>query len=652
MVIRYDNDQGAQALDINQFIDTLRGYAWVNGGEAFPGDGAYELVIEPLTVLIGGNEQPFTIDPIDLSRWFVGQDAAEEPRKLIIGINSEGGTQVVGGEPASPSPPDYDNPFDTNQPAPPDLYRDGEDSGPMVVLYEIWVGEDAQQLRRLHIRDRRMHSAAIFNTIWSGDLAIGDTLTDPSGKTIGGEVASIADIPSAAEIIEASSEKFFSGLHTDLEDDRTTTTWETTHHTPPTDSDFQDAAKQLEIIDLGTASAQPGEYLSDSGWQSPPQLEAPVVASSDDSGRSTITHTGGGSTDFTIEGVTSGRASQLLIAFGEAGTTGLSSEDHGWDSEWNRDYIASRNETDLKGTFTWEERSAPASDESVEVSYTVFEASPTAVDGRWSASDTLDAISGQAIDPSSVYATDAFQVPSFDDIGNYPSTYLGTGSKAVATGNNANWASGEYVYIGGQWLGPFSAGVSSISQLEIDADKNWNNKRIYNVTSPTEPGDVVRLTDLNSSVNSVQQDLDDHKGSGTAHQAAIKSQHTTLSERALSLSHSGGVRDGESAYVGTKLMNDGDTMLVERFELFVDGAPAPSGINVLPVIDGAAVLFDGGREYVIEADGSKVIAPVTNKYTNTSGSDEIVSLVVDNGEFGSGSGSDRGIQITGYAQIV
>jgi len=110
---------------------------------------------------------------------------------------------------------------------------------------------------------------------------------------------------------------------------------------------------------------------------------------------------------------------------------------------------------------------------------------------------------------------------------------------------------------------------------------------------------------------------------------------------------SGEIADGNAAVLFSRGLGSGETMQVSQCAfLHSNGQAAPTGTSLrIVTLDNAG----GGTSEVtiVSGDGNTVYDDVVAsnrgdsiaQYKNTSGSDVTVAIVVDNGEFGAGTGS-------------
>jgi hypothetical protein len=651
--VRYDSDQGVQALDINALIDSLLGWGWISGGAVIPGDGNFEVAIGAVEVLLDGEKQTLSSSTLDLDKWFVGSEASDEPRKVLICVGPQGGFTVEAGDPAPADPPQFADPFDTNDPEPPDFFEVGE---PPVPLAEVWVGEDDLQLTGSEIRDRRQAAYHVLHSVEANVVEVNDKLIDATDKELSGAIALETDIPSDAEIQSIVADGYFSGSHNDLTD-----VTADQHHASPGTTTWNDAVRAIEVDSLQRTTAGNGEFLSATGWAQPPQLEAPVIASSDDAGFSELTHTAGGPTFATIDGAVSSRTAEWTIIFGESETSDYAATDHAWHPEWHADWDAANGHWDIDVSLIWDDD--PDDGGSTDVSWTIYETTPAVVQGKWDSSKTIDALAGENIFPAAVTPSDAINIPVLDDLADYPGAYLQAGSEVYATGSHQNWTQGKYIYTGSVWDGPFGEGISTLSQLTIDADKSMTpDTTAYTFTDlaePTDPSDAARKAD----VDAVDTAFTDHTTSSSAHEATIQQTGRERDMRTHDLTMSGGVKIGDGGIALTTKLPDGASLDVYHAQLSVgvDEDP-PSGVDLVFVtFDGAGgyskVNTDGGASEILTGDGTESGGVTTGtetspaaSYTNSSGSAQRAGIVIDNGEFNAGSGTDRSVELSGLAE--
>jgi len=156
-----------------------------------------------------------------------------------------------------------------------------------------------------------------------------------------------------------------------------------------------------------------------------------------------------------------------------------------------------------------------------------------------------------------------------------------------------------------------AGGISSLSKLEIDADKDWKGYEISNVT----------LQDLT-------------RGS------------VDLIERSIS----GIATAGDFTVLLTGNAADGETVHIDQATFVMsDGTAVPSGCDaIIATLDNAG----GGTSQttILSGDGSTIyddeIGNPLASYTNTSGAAQTVAIGVDNGNWNAGSGANQSVQLS------
>lgn len=125
--------------------------------------------------------------------------------------------------------------------------------------------------------------------------------------------------------------------------------------------------------------------------------------------------------------------------------------------------------------------------------------------------------------------------------------------------------------------------------------------------------------------------------------------------RALEWSdESGTVNSGNAGVVGKFHLEDGDTVEVFEAKLLLDtGAPAPTDLNLLLITEDNS---GGGveRAKILQGDGSTVFDKEAGElatWENTTGSGQTMAVVVDNGNFGTGTGSNQDVYAEFKAEL-
>jgi hypothetical protein len=208
-------DEGANALDVNQLVAMLAGRGVVSGGEVHDSPDV----------------PPFGVQVMAANGWFADSEAAvgeseidgdttvgtavqrlsatvdlreyvneTYPRKVLICLpreatgNAAGGAyHVVAGDPEQAKPADFDDPWETSEPALPDL----DDEPELIPLAAIWVGANTEEIAEGDIWDRRQRPDAALRKLWANELHLA-SLTDPAGNTHTAGLADAADATTEA----------------------------------------------------------------------------------------------------------------------------------------------------------------------------------------------------------------------------------------------------------------------------------------------------------------------------------------------------------------------------------------------------------------------------------------------------------------------
>lgn len=488
-MLDFQDLQSSQAVDINQIFSQLVGYGFVDGGR--PTEGARPFAVDVLDAKASVNGTTVSTDAQSVSMQEYSRD--DKPRKAIIYIHQSGEIRTEVGQPADPQPRGKTR-FDTYEPSPPDI---SEDEG--VVIAEVWLGAGAAQVTDDDIRDRRLNARMIPRSVDVHRLDT-DVLIDGSGKRLEslGEVNQSFSQEGVQEVINTDPEHgqsahhtYFSGEHTQLSDVTTGA-----HH--PRFEDSESVSAVVDSVDVSEFAigdgVVPGHHLVQENnspvWRNPPMSEAPVL----DSG--TFTHTGGSSTTYHVGDITPSQQAEfeLGINVGVASSPGWSG-DYGFAVDgirkWNNTSEALSADIDV----TW--TTDPGTGNDLHLSYQIYELTPRIVSSVYGFQDSIAAIDGSAITPGTLAIGHSFSVPQYSAPGDAQSPSVG--GVIVATGSSGGF--GEFVYDGSQWRGPFQAGLSSLSELSIGADKSWNGHTIPNVGEPNNSTDAIRVADINAHGN-------------------------------------------------------------------------------------------------------------------------------------------------------
>lgn len=119
-----------------------------------------------------------------------------------------------------------------------------------------------------------------------------------------------------------------------------------------------------------------------------------------------------------------------------------------------------------------------------------------------------------------------------------------------------------------------------------------------------------------------------------------------LKEDAFTSDNGGVVNDGDGKVLYSTALADNETVKITQASLIEeDGTAIPSGVDlVIAVIGGSGAT--GSKVDIISGDGATIHDDQTGSpiasYQNTSGGKQTVAVVVDNGHYNAGSGSNVG----------
>jgi len=149
MGLDVDIGDGADALTINQLQQALNSTYHVSGCALSLGANALEVDVASGTVVVDDTEVPFGGTTVDLSQ----EVDPDDPRKVVLSIDSNGSLVTTAGTPAPPAPSDEIR-FRTFTPAPP------SDPGG-VAVGSVWLAAGASSLAPADLRDRRVSNDAV-----------------------------------------------------------------------------------------------------------------------------------------------------------------------------------------------------------------------------------------------------------------------------------------------------------------------------------------------------------------------------------------------------------------------------------------------------------------------------------------------------------
>ena len=521
MAFFVQDKQGAHATDVNQQLDQLEGTGLVAGGEASEGATLYSVNFDAITALVNGNVVTSPATSVDLES-FVD---ANDPRKVIVHIDENGTVDVTPGTPEDPEPSDALR-FDTYRPAPPDL-----SDKDVVPLAEVWLDQRAGQVTSTDIRDRRVYVAINVYSIGTNTIDV-EEITDGGGVTHTDELADAADVRTDEEIRTAidtdpnhgqdASHEYFTGDHKDLVGIQTDQ-----HHARYADSEARAAVREtVDAADLA-GSGTSGQVLETNGsaanWADIARAEAPIIT------EGSFTHTGGSATTVVISGVAPTETSEFAIYF-DVDTEASFSGDYAFNTDHSKHWNDANGEWDVDATVTWD--TDPGSGNDISIEYTTYNFAPTIVQEKYSDSKAIAAMDGASITPNRVQTSVELKGPVYDALADHPAPSFG--DMAIASGDGTD-SFGQYVYDGTQWSGPFSSGVSALSGLTIDADKDWGGYSITNLGAPPGDNAAARQIDVDNTVDSAAGNRSSYQfssGSGTEYLKIAKLTDGTSNENA------------------------------------------------------------------------------------------------------------------------
>jgi len=136
----------------------------------------------------------------------------------------------------------------------------------------------------------------------------------------------------------------------------------------------------------------------------------------------------------------------------------------------------------------------------------------------------------------------------------------------------------------------------------------------------------------------------------------VNNSGTGVSADVIEQGESGTVAAGNSGVVARTHLADQETIEIQRAVLtLIDAQPAPTGLNLTIITENNS----GGataQTTILSGDGSTVYDKETGSplasYQNTSGSGRTVAVVIDNGDFGGGTGSSQDVYGDVLAEVV
>lgn len=483
MTFRVEDGQGAQALDINQLLDQMKGRGVIAGGTVSSSAlGDHVVEVESTAVYLNEQRHDVPQQTIDLQT-----NIGPRPRKVLIYVNTSGEVAIAEGEPEDPKPDDQYR-FQTYRPAPPDLTHMD-----CVVLAMVWLSPDDDRTTEADIQDRTV-SADLDVHSATAEIMSFDTIIDGAGIEHSGELADITDVPSEPNIRQTinedpdhgstASHNYFSGSHLDLTD-----VAPDDHHPPRTDQETRDAVRGVvDASELDGAAGAAGDHLewtgSDVRWQPPPNQQADVLHSE------TILHTGGSSTTATLTGVTTDQTANFEVYVGVATEPGWSA-DYQFTETIERQWDSTNGQLDVVVTLDW--ITDPGTGNDLDIQCLVWDAHPQVIEGRYSDSDAVNAMTGATIEPANVHVSDRLNYPVYDELANTPTSEVG--DVIIISGNGTD-TFGQYIYDGASWAGPLGTSVTQLSGIDINTAKDWQGYQIKNLGAPTVATDAARRQEI------------------------------------------------------------------------------------------------------------------------------------------------------------
>lgn len=199
MPVEYNTEDGAQALDQNLLLKVLDGYAWIDGLDAS---------VSGMDVQLTSGQAFVDASVVSASGSVTLSDGGPDPRKDLVYVDASGSLAVAEGAPDSPRPSSA-TAFQTYRPSPPD---GTSISG--TPLWEVWVPEGATTLQESWLRDRRIASSVVFESVSVGTLNGADIGEADDGEvlTSQGDGTAAMELPDVGlepqEYTEKSSRSF------------------------------------------------------------------------------------------------------------------------------------------------------------------------------------------------------------------------------------------------------------------------------------------------------------------------------------------------------------------------------------------------------------------------------------------------------------
>jgi len=212
-------------------------------------------------------------------------------------------------------------------------------------------------------------------------------------------------------------------------------------------------------------------------------------------------------------------------------------------------------------------------------------------------------------------------------------------------------------------------GASTLSDLEIDVDKDWKGHSILNFVADLGDDQKIFLGAdddyslrydsaddtfyIRDEVNATEVEIPKNVAMNIAAHAGrheVGGADPFREVDRLNRSLSGIATAGDFTVLLTGNAADGETVHIDQATFVMsDGTPVPSGCDaIIATLDNAG----GGTSQatILSGDGSTIYDDETGNplasYTNTSGATQTVAIGVDNGNWNAGSGADQDVQLS------
>lgn len=185
-------------------------------------------------------------------------------------------------------------------------------------------------------------------------------------------------------------------------------------------------------------------------------------------------------------------------------------------------------------------------------------------------------------------------------------------------------------------------GSGGVQNIRVQFDSPAWLQTVSSEPSDAAQGNTVYDTSIDSPIY----------GNGSTYQRPLSRPNV----EEFSADESGSVASGNSGIIWATSVPDGGTIeILQGYLLLSDGQPAPSGLDLslisLDNTGGAA-----RQSIILSGDGSAIYDDETGSplasYNNTSGSAQTVAIVIDNGNFNSGTGASQDVIGGGRGEII